>query len=281
MQPKIFHYTDPRHYLVDTFKFKKEKNPLFSIRALSKQMGFKCHSSLVLFFKGKRQIRSEHVTKIVQGLKITDAEAAYFSSLVSFHNAKNEGEKKHFEEQMKKLSPSKRFSVLELDRFRAVADWYHMAILEMTQLKNFIPSTEWIQKNLFFKTHIQDVQNAVQRLFQLGLMKETSGRWVKTHERLTTPSDFASESIREHHRQVLRNAIDSLESQSVHERIFNSCAMTIDSKKLPEAQNLILKFREEMSRLVSQSEGDETYQLSVSFFKLTNSNQIEERKGLQ
>lgn len=281
MQPKIFHYTDPRHFLVDTFKFKQEKNPLFSIRALSKQMGFKCHSSLVLFFKGKRQIRPEHVGKIVQGLKITEAEAEYFSSLVSFQNAKNEAEKKHFEEQMKKLSPTKRFSILELDRFRVIADWYHMAILEMTQLKNFVPSTEWIQKNLFFKTHIQDVQMAVQRLFQLGLLKDNFGKWQKTHERLTTPSDFASESIREHHRQVLRNAIDSLESQQVDERIFNSCAMTIDTKKIPEAQNLILKFREEMSQLISQSSGDETYQLSVSFFKLTNTNSSENEKSLQ
>lgn len=270
MLPRVHHYTDPRHFLVDAFKGKQERNRSYSLRALAQQMGFKCHSSLLLIYQGKRKILPEHVDRIVSGLKVPETEAKYFRALVHLGNAKTEKDREFYLGELKSLYPAPDFSVLEVEKFRLISDWIHMAILEMTQLADFRADLDWLVRRLAFPATRAAVDTAVRRLQLLGLLKTDGDRWSKTQERLTTPRDFPSESIREHHRQVFTNAIDAIESQTVGERVFNSCAMTVDSSKLEEAKNLISKFRTEMSRLMEKPGGDETYQLTIGFFKLTN-----------
>ena len=60
-----------------------------------------------------------------------------------------------------------------------------------------------------------------------------------------------------------------MDEQGVHERILNASAFTIDSSRLPEAKELLLKFRADMAKLLEKKGGDETYELSVQLFKLT------------
>jgi uncharacterized protein (TIGR02147 family) len=104
----------------------------------------------------------------------------------------------------------------------------------------------------------------------LNLLRVENGRYIKTNERLTTPNDRASECIREHHKQVMQNGFKAIEEQDISERVLNSCAMTIDAGKMNEAKELILKFRQDMAKLMEKPSGDETYQLSIQFFKLTD-----------
>ena len=158
---------------------------------------------------------------------------------------------------------------MESEKFHAVSDWIHMAILEMTKLKDFKDDASWIASRLGFGATAQNVKEAVERLLAMNLLERRASRLVKTHERLTTPKDRASECIREHHRQVLANAQTALAAQSTDERVFNSCTMTVDANRLPEAKELILKFRTEMAKLMETEGGSETYQLSVQFFRLT------------
>jgi uncharacterized protein (TIGR02147 family) len=277
MLPRVYHYTDANQFLVDAFKSKQERNPRYSLRVLARQMGFKCHSSLLLLYQGKRKIRPEHVDRISAGLKVPDSEVPFLRALVGLQNSRTEGDRQHYLEQMKALYPATDFSLIEVERFRLVSDWVHMAILEMTQLADFQPDFDWIVRRLQFAPTREQVVVAVERLFRLGLMRSEGDRWLKTNVRLTTPKDFPSESIREHHRQVLMNGARALHEQSVDERVFNSCAMTIDASKLAQAKDLIAKFRTEMAKLMEKSPGDETYQLTVGFFKLTRKNPVEEK----
>jgi uncharacterized protein (TIGR02147 family) len=223
----------------------------------------------LLLYQGKRKIRPEHIEKLSKGLKISETESQFLRALVHLENAKTEKEQELYLQQMKTLYPAPEFSILEVEKFRMISDWVHMAILEMTKLADFQSDVLWITERLAFRLPVQTVEVAVQRLQRLGLLKTEKGRWIKTQERLTTPKDFASESIREHHRQVLTNGTKALTEQSIDERVFNSCAMTVKSSKLPEAKELIRKFRSEMAQLMECNEGDETYQLTVGFFKLT------------
>jgi uncharacterized protein (TIGR02147 family) len=234
-------------------------------------MGFRCHSSLVLLLNGNRKIRPEHFDRLNRGLKLSGDEEAYFRTLVHFRAASSEKEKSHFEARLKLLSPDREQTLLDTERFRSIADWIHMAILEMTELKDFEPNSCWIAKRLKNKVKEEEVTSAIDRLLQLGLLEWRDGYLVKTNANLTTPRDRASECIREHHRQVLRNAITAIDEQDVSERVLNSSTLTIDVSRLPEAKELILKFREDMGKLLEKRNGDETYQLSVQLFKLTES----------
>ncbi len=269
MRPIVFNYSNAQQFLRDSFESKRRQNPLFSVRSWAQQMGLKGHSSLVFFMRGQRKIRPHHVPNLLKGLKLNEGEEKFWSALVHLDNAETPEEKNFYVNQLKLLHPAQEYSVLEIEKFRLVADWLHMALLEMTKLADFQSDPQWIQKRLAFPVDIHQIEEALNRLVNLNLLRAENGQLQKTNERLTTPNDRASECIREHHKQVMQNGFKAIEAQDVSERVLNSCAMTIDASKMNEAKELILKFRQDMAKLMEKTSGDETYQLSVQFFKLT------------
>lgn len=273
MVPHVYEYSNPSQFLKDSLVYKKAQNPRFSMRAWAKAMGFTSHSSLVLLLNGRRQIRTEHLEKLQKGLKLSESEGKYFRALVRKQLARDPRECDEIDQQLRLWGPQREEALLETERFRLIADWIHMAILEMTRLRDFQPNAQWIQNRLHRPVALDEIEKAIQRLFQLGLLQETKEpghkTWNKTNERLTTPKDRASESIREYHRQVIGNALEAIDSQGVQERVLNSCTMTIQTRHLDAAKELIAKFRADMAKLLEADGGDETYQLSVQFFRLT------------
>jgi uncharacterized protein (TIGR02147 family) len=232
-------------------------------------MGFPCHTSLVFLLNGKRRVRAEHVEKLNRSLRLAGEEEKYFRLLVQHENAKTENERSDIESRLKLLRPSAEQSLLNEEKFHFVSDWMHMAILEMPELAGFRAEPEWIAQRLGGSVTPDQAEEALRRLLQLGLLRRDGASLVKTNEHLTTPSDRSSEAIREHHKQVLALAAKAVDEQSVHERILNASAFTIDSSRLPEAKELLLKFRADMAKLLEKKGGDETYELCIQFFKLT------------
>jgi uncharacterized protein (TIGR02147 family) len=269
IEPKVYSYSEPHLYLRDILAFKQKRNALFSMRAWAKQMGFTSHTSLLYFVNGERPIRPQHVDNLNKGLRLEGDAERYFRLLVHSKNARSAKDKEAYNDQLRLLVPSVEQFLLDTEKFKSIADWLHMAILEMTRLKDFKSDYQWIASRLKFPVLVDDVAKAVVRLINLGLLEEKDGTWIKTQARLTTPKDRASESIREHHRQVINNALVAIDHQGVSERVLNSCTLTVDINKFEEAKELINKFRSDMAKLLEKDQGDETYQLSVQFFKLT------------
>jgi len=84
MRP-VFEYTDYRRYLHDFYHYKKRTNPYYSYRLFSMKAGFKAPNLLKLVMDGQRNLTRESVDKFVHALRLTNGEAAYFTSLV-LHN---------------------------------------------------------------------------------------------------------------------------------------------------------------------------------------------------
>jgi uncharacterized protein (TIGR02147 family) len=267
--PSIFAYASARDFLRDVLAHKKSRNQLFSIRAWSKQMGFPCHTSLVFLLSGKRRVRPDHLEKLNRGLRLAGDEEKYFRLLVQRDNALTPIERAEAEAHLGLLRPSREQLQLEQEKFLYVAEWLHMAILEMCELEGFRSSPTWIAERLGGSATPAEVSAAIRRLVKLELLKRDGVKLLKTHQHLTTAGDRASAAIREHHKQVLALAARAVDEQTVEERILNSSAFTIDTARLPEAKQLIVRFRAEMAKLLEKSGGDETYELSVQLFRLT------------
>lgn len=274
MNVDIYSFSEPRDFLNAVLEDKKNKNPRFSARSWAQKMGFKNHTSLLLLLNGKRPIRSEHVQKINSSLGLENEEETYFRLLVQRSTCSDPSEKRDIENRLRVLNPAIEQTLIDTNRFRSIAGWLHMALLEMTELSDFKDDPSWIQSRLKFEVSTEEINDALDRLVELGLLQASGDSLQKTSASLTTPKNRASDAIREHHRQVLDIAKISVDQQGVSERVLNSCTMTVDSSRLPEAQELILKFRKEMAKLMEASPGDETYQLSVQFFKLTEDTAI-------
>ena len=134
---KIFDYNDPTEYLLSVYNEKKKRNPSFSLRAWTKQIGLRHHAMLSMIFSGKRRLKPGIATKIKNSLDLNPIESRYFDMLVMFKNSDNQEEKGFYADILSGLRPEKTFSDLKLDVFRYISDWYHTAIIEMTNLSDF------------------------------------------------------------------------------------------------------------------------------------------------
>lgn len=265
----IFNYTDPHAYLRAIFNYKKSQNPNFSERSWARIMGFSGHAQLNFYLHSKRAIAREHVKKLAIGLGLNSGETLYFETLTKLAREKDIKIKRALERKASRLRAKANLFYLETDQFAVVSDWVHMALLEMTNLRDFKADPGWIQKRLGGKTAPEEVRMAIDRLLRLGLLKKNAQTLAKTHHRLTTPKDRASEAVRNHHKQMAKLACDSLDIQDLSVRDFSAATMTIDTARIEKAKALISDFRTRMDLLMAESDGEETYQFNIHFFRLT------------
>jgi uncharacterized protein (TIGR02147 family) len=265
----IFEFNDPREYLLKVFKNKREKNPRFSLRAWSKQIGLKNHVMLSMTLNGKRNLSSNIAGKIRNSLNLSIDEARYFDTLIHYKNAYSNDEKIFYANILDALRPEKGFSELDLDIFRLISDWYHMAIIEMTNLKDFKSDPKWIASRLGGDVSVSEVEKAIERLVRLKVLKAVDNKLVQTDGFRTTPSDIPNEAIKKYHMQILDKAKEALYSQNISERNFQAYTMCIDTAKIPEAKKLMTEFERKLSALMESGSGNEVYQFNMQLFKLT------------
>jgi uncharacterized protein (TIGR02147 family) len=172
---------------------------------------------------------------------------------------------------LKQLRPDKDFSNLTLDRFRVIADWYHFAIYEMIDLKDFKNDPEFISARLGNQITPAQAAQALDRLIRLELLaSDEKGRLSKTDtDQVFTTTDVPSDALKKHHSQMIEKAALALRSQTIHERDISSNTIAIQVSKLPQAKKEIRKFQKSLSSLCTQNPCDEVYQLNVQFFRLT------------
>jgi uncharacterized protein (TIGR02147 family) len=270
LRPDPRRYQEPRQFLQDFLLYKKKQNSSYSARAWAAKMGFSNHSLLSMLLSGVREIRPIHLKKILHGLDLPPEEREYFEGLILVRNASSEYEQELHLSKLRKLAKDEPLTFLEIEKFRAIANWIHFAVLEMTELKNFKPEPAWISRRLGHKISATEVYKAVERLIILGLLKREKGSLQKVHHRLHAGDKKSSKAIREYHRQVLELATAAIEKQSIEERILHSFCFTVDKAKLPEAEKVIQEFRKKLVKVCGKDRGDDTYQCGIQLFKLTD-----------
>ena len=262
----IFEHSNYRTYLKSVFLEKNSKNSKFSQRALAKL--FKISpGQFNLVLQGKKNISDDTALRIATTLKLEDREANYLCHLVRLESAKTPESKEFIQKKLEEIHPQQNFHNLTLDAFRVISDWYHYAIIEMTQLNRFKPDPAWIAKRL--KIRKTEVELALERLERLELIKKKNNTWIKTNEFLVTASDIQNDALRKFHRQTLERALDAIETQAVSEREFGSITLSIDPAKIKEAKRKMQQFRIEMAKFFGKGKRTETYQLAMQLFKLT------------
>jgi len=265
----IYDYSDPRLFLLDTLAKKQKQDRDYSARKWAKDMGLKGHSLLLMLLQGKRGIRIQHCDFIHKGVELDTNEFSYFQTLVHFQNAKSLRERDLIASQLIELNPGEGFTSTEVSEFKIISDWVHMAIMAMTDLKDFKGTEEQVAAALRGKVCLSEIRSAIVRLMDMKLLEwNEDGTISATCNRLSTTDDVSSEGAKEYHRQVLDLAKIAIDKQGLEEREFQSFTMAVSQEKISLAKEMIRKFRAKLSKAVS-GEGDYVYQTNIQFFQLT------------
>lgn len=253
-----FRYPDFKIFLEQEFARRAEKNPKYSLRAFARHLGVDS-AFLSKILRGKRQITYSTITRFSQKLHLSHEETQSFleSPVHKSSRASNVWKKNNF-------------VGVDPDKFKVISDWYHYAILELLNVDNFVPDTQWIATNLgitFAEAHA-----AIERLKRLELILVLpTGEWRCGSSLTTTNTEFSMEAFRKMQKQILTQALGALDSVPFSEREQSSMTLATDVSHIEEAKERIKKFRRELTYFLESSpKKTAVYQVSLSLFPVSH-----------
>lgn len=253
-----------REILKNEFESRSSRNARYSLRAYSRDLGIS-PTSLSLILSGQQGLSKTQAEKVARQIGFNADQRRMFIDLVECAHARSS--KVRDLARLRLIKHDTSGSSLQLDMFRTIADWYHLAILELTTLSFFKSDAIWIAKNLDITP--AQAEQAIERLKKLELLEEVGGVLKQTHGFLATPSGIPDAAIKSFHHQILKKADDAIDSQSVEERDFSAVIFAMDEDDLTWAKDRLREFRRElMGRLESNPKKKSIYCLNLNLFRL-------------
>lgn len=229
---------------------RSRRNPAYSLRAYAKFLEID-QSFLSKILKGDRRITKDFGEVIAVKLGI-----------------KNQPVKKRHTQE---LSKPPGFLPLSDDEFEFISEWHHFAILEFLKTESRELNSSKISQRLGL--HVEQVRDAIERLERLGFLKRTDGRLTLLAPKNTwTNSRKTTVARKKLQRTWIEKSLDAIDHIPFELRDNGSVTVAINKKRLPEFKEKLESIRNDLANYF-QSHGeknlDEVYQLTVSFFPLT------------
>lgn len=259
--------------LKEVIQAKARKNPSYSLRAAARDLGV-TPGYLSLITTGKKRLSFERAMQFSQFLKMDEVRSELFLRAVALEATKNSACRAYLENSLSNVAgvQAREFATLEMDRFRILSEWHHIAILDMTLLEQFKPDAAWVASELGIT--VEQVKSAVVRLERLGLLEVTPKRWTKTSAKLAVPTTYSERAVREFHEQMIDKAREALQSPDPDDfaaREISSITFTVNPSHMAKAKKEIEKFKRHLMSLMGEGKCTALYQMNVQLFPLTRS----------
>lgn len=255
---------DYRFLLTKELELRKQKNAAYSLRAFARTLNVSpAYMSQV--FSGKRVLSDSTAITFSQKLRWTTKRKNLFIALLQYQKAPNTDARKLALNQINDLGELD-FLELKQDEFQLVAEWYHFALVELSDIKGFKADPRWVARRLRISIHEAEV--AIKRLVRIGLLAERNDQLEKSnkHHRI---SSVSSEAIKTFHRTHLKGALIAMDSQDFDKRDFSGTTVVLPIENIPEIKELIQDFRNKINRYCSSNRNSNAvYHLAIQFFRL-------------
>jgi uncharacterized protein (TIGR02147 family) len=219
------------------------------------------------FFNGRVGFSRETTSFIAKKINLSEDHKQHMWNLIEMQFARDIKKRKEAEFRTQSRLQD-RYNQVSLDAFRFVADWYHLAILELVDLDSSYQSPKVLSKALGI-SH-KEAQEALQRLINLKLLKQEGDQKLVSVSTTTNVGDgVSSEAVRLFHSQILAKAHAALENQSTEEREISSTIFSIAKEDLPEIKKeLNAAWFNIASKYSAKTKKDSLYCLSLQFFDM-------------
>ena len=268
-------HTNYRTYLKAKLAERVTCNPAYSLRAMARQVGL-APSLLCEVMKGSRPLTSKSALKLSNHFQMSEREADYFHLLVQFENETSEELRALITNKIKILKPQAEIKDLSIDAFKSIAEWFHIPILELTQIPHF----QFTSKNIAATLGISEIEAtvAIERLERLELLeKNLQGKYQKVNSRFIANATISNSAFKHFNKSFLDKAALALDTQSPEERFSGSETFAFSPENLSEAKQISEEFFNRMVALADKdSNPNEIYHLNVQFFRVTQSSKKRE-----
>ena len=237
--------------LMDSFEEKKAKNPSYSLRAFSRDLGISV-TAISEVMNRKRNLSKKNIEAMAEKLSLTPFQK---ESLIH--------------EKRKRPDVDVSWILLEEDRFKLISHWYYLAILNLSQTENNHHDISRISKRLGISETV--TEGAIDRLTRLRLLEIKDGKLFRTTQPLTTSHDVPSRAVKNFHREMIELSKRSIDEVEILERDISGIVTPMSVSQLPEAKAILMECKNKISKLSEGKKCEEVYSLSIQLFPLTKS----------
>jgi uncharacterized protein (TIGR02147 family) len=242
---------DFKTYLQEELVLRSQRNPAYSLRSFAKALNIS-PSFMSKILNGQRRITDDVFHKLSANLNLEPSLIGSFRAEPTEHSALE-------------LRP------LQIEYFKIISDWYHYALIELTHLKGFSDSPDWVASSLGIT--VNQAKAARERLIKLELLEVVAGRLKPTSGgNTTTKNEFTALAFKKMQDDLLRKALQSLWDDPLEKRDHSSISMAIDPADLPEVKKRLAKMRRELCAFLERPKKQKptrVYNLSLAFFPLS------------
>lgn len=258
----IYQFKTIKDYLKAELENRLEKNPRYSLRAFAKALGVH-PAELSLVLRGERTLSYNSCQKVMANLALSPSQSKYFLEIL-------QNEKIGLQFIAKEESTT---STLQVEKFSKVSKWYHFAILNLIETKNFQWTPSYISRRLGIS--LIEAGLAMQDLLAEGLVNLAERKTKKRSlEVVRVQTHFPSSVIRQYHEQHIKKSLTALQEIPTHQREYQSIGVSVSMKDLPKVKAFVDKFTDEFLEKFHNPEGNEIYQLQLSLFPLTKIEEV-------
>jgi uncharacterized protein (TIGR02147 family) len=271
----------PIEVIRNLFNDRKAKNSNYSMNAYARDLGLS-PSLLSRLFSGARALTLKQGMQIAAVMGLNQAETNLFILGIIENSSSTAKISKKVRETIQRNAASSAESVsvafdsplyvnYDVERFKTISQWYHLAILNLTFTDGFIPTAKFISTRLGITT--AQAKGAIDRLLELGFLEETiDGTIRKTQANLYFKTERSELAMREYQTQMLDKAKTEMQKTSPEDfaqRLINSITFACAAEHVPMLKKKIDEFQDEVLALTRPGPHQEIYQMNCQLFPLT------------
>ena len=252
---------------------KKKNNKSYSLRAFARDLQLN-NGVLSQFFSVKRIPSLRQGIQIAKSLKLNVREQNEFiQSIAKVKHEKDLNKTKLLIDKISNIKTSAFSYFLSDAKFSVISDWFYYAILELTFVKDFNSDYAWIANRLGLT--VSQTKNAVKTLLDVGLIfYDNNNQLKKSEERIVTSHrNKTAKCLKKRQEQILKKSIKSLYSDPIEMRNHSAMTIAINPQHIQKAKMKIDQFLIDMTDFLEVGEQTEVYELAISLFPLTKSDE--------
>lgn len=235
-------------YLTQLLEDKRSLNPRYSLRAFSRDLGVNpSHLSQVIANKiepSENFIKKVAISTKTDRSKFTRVSKASFFKKPWFFKAKDNDYK---------YSPGKN-----------KISWKHHAVLETFKIQDNNLNVSFINQKLNIKNN--EAKAILWDLLEWGYLEKTKDGYQSVNTN-TYLNNQTNEDKKVFQQDIIENSKLSIDKVDIKERDHSTMTMAISKSQVPEAKQLIKKFRRELcAYLQDNKDQDAVYHLNIGFF---------------
>ncbi len=257
----------PSHFseiIQNEYSSRLKRNSDYSIRAFARDLDIS-PASLSLMLNKKAGLSAAQAEMISTKLKLNDDEKEFFKTLVQANCARSKTEQKIAKAKLCRYET--RYNSVSVDIFQVIKDWYHLAIMELTLVKEFRANAYWIAAKLQITE--EEAEAGLDRLIRLEILERVDGKLRPSNDYLVVLSTAPSEAAKHFQTQILKKLTDSFTEHDRSTRDIASVVLRMKKSEIDYVKNALKEARRDIAAHIQEGDDhDSVYCLTTSLFRL-------------